>query len=237
VSLSAYSADRADEALYSLQDRLDLTVVPRLLACFDISHTQGAETVASVAVFENGEPKKSEYRHMRIKGDWGNDDYRSMSEAVTRYFKRRSEEAKPLPDLVLIDGGKAQLSAGMDALGSLGLGDVQIAALAKKEEEVFRPGNPEPIRLERRDRALHLLQRVRDEAHRFAVSYNRKLRSTRTNRSDLSSIPGIGAKRQQALLSRFGSVRALKDASAEEIARVPGFSDALATRVLTWLGR
>jgi excinuclease ABC subunit C len=237
VSLSAYSADRADEALYSLQDRLDLKVVPRLMACFDISHTQGAETVASVAVFENGEPKKSEYRHMRIKGDWGNDDYRSMKEAVTRYFVRRSKEGQPLPDLALIDGGKAQLSAAVDALGALGLADVQVAALAKRDEEVFRPGRPESIRLERRDRALHLLQRVRDEAHRFAVSYNRKLRSKRTIRSDLSSIPGIGPRRQQALLSRFGSVRALKDASPEEIARVPGFSDALATRVLTWLGR
>ena len=114
---------------------------------------------------------------------------------------------------------------------------MQVAALAKRDEEVFLQRRPAPVKLERRDRALHVLQRVRDEAHRFAVSYNRKLRSKRTIRSDLSSIPGIGPRRQQALLSRFGSVRALKDASPEEIARVPGFSDALATRVLTWLGR
>jgi excinuclease ABC subunit C len=237
VTASAYSADRADEALYSLQDRLDLKVVPRLIACFDISHTQGAETVASAVVFENAEPKKSEYRHMRIRGEWGNDDFRSMQEAVTRYFSRRSTEAKPLPDLALIDGGKGQLSAAAEALSALGFGDVQVAALAKRDEEVFLPGRAEPVRLERRDRALHVLQRVRDEAHRFAVSYNRKLRSRRTLRSDLSAIPGIGPRRQQALLSRFGSVRALKDASPEEIARVPGFSDALAARVLTWLGR
>jgi excinuclease ABC subunit C len=237
VTSAAYTADRADEALYSLQDRLDLKVVPRLIVCFDVSHTQGAETVASAVVFENAEPKKSEYRHMRIRGDWGNDDFRSMSEAVTRWFVRRGNEAKPIPDLVLIDGGRGQLSAAVDALGALGFGDVQVAALAKRDEEVFLPRHPEPVKLERRDRALHVLQRVRDEAHRFAVSYNRKLRSKRTIRSDLSSIPGIGPRRQQALLSRFGSVRALKDASREEIARVPGFSDSLATRVLTWLGR
>jgi excinuclease ABC subunit C len=237
VTSSAYIADRADEALYSLQDRLDLKVVPRLIVCFDVSHTQGAETVASAVVFENGEPKKSEYRHMRIRGDWGNDDFKSMNEAVTRWFTRRSTEAKPVPDFVLIDGGKGQLGAGVQALSALGFADVQVAALAKRDEEVFLPGRPEPVKLERRDRALHVLQRVRDEAHRFAVSYNRKLRSRRTIRSDLSAIPGIGPRRQQALLSRFGSVRALKDASREEIARVPGFSDALATRVLTWLGR
>jgi excinuclease ABC subunit C len=237
VTASAYTSDRADEALFSLQERLDLKVVPRLVACFDISHTQGTETVASAVIFENGEPKKSEYRHMRIRGEWGNDDYRSMHEAVTRYFGRRVEEDLPLPDLVLIDGGKGQLSAARDALAALGLADVQLAALAKREEEVHLPGRKEPVRLDRRDRALHLLQRLRDEAHRFAVSYNRKLRSKRTIRSDLSSIPGIGPRRQQALLSRFGSIRGLKDAAAEEIARVPGFSHALAARILTWLGR
>jgi excinuclease ABC subunit C len=237
VTASAYTADRADEALFSLQDRLDLKVVPRLIACFDVSHTQGSETVASAAVFENGEPKKSEYRHMRIRGDWGNDDYRSMQEAVTRYFRRRTEEKLRLPDLVLIDGGKGQLSAASDALRALGLEDVQLAALAKREEEVYLPGRRDAVRLDRRDRALHLLQRLRDEAHRFAVTYNRKLRSKRTLRSDLSSIPGIGPRRQQALLSRFGSVRGLKAAAAEEIARVPGFSATLAARILTWLGR
>jgi len=233
----AYAADRADEALFNLQDQLDLKVVPRLMACFDISHTQGTETVASAVVFENGEPKKSEYRHMRIRGDWGNDDYRSMHEALQRYFSRRVREDKPLPDFVLIDGGKGQLSAAVAALASLGLGDVQLAALAKREEQVFLPGRPDPVHLDRRDRALHVLQRIRDEAHRFAVTYNRQLRSKRTIRSDLSAIPGIGPRRQQALLARFGSVRGLKEATADEIARVPGFSEVLAARVLTWLGR
>jgi excinuclease ABC subunit C len=231
------SSDRAEEALFSIQDRLDLKVVPRLIICFDISHTQGAETVASAVAFENGEPKLSEYRRMRIRGEWGNDDFRSMQEVVTRTLKRRLDEGRTLPDLVLVDGGKGQLTAAREALQSLGLADLQLAALAKREEEVFLPGRPDPVRLDRRDRALHLLQRVRNEAHRFAINYNRRLRSRRTIRSDLSSIPGIGPTRQQALLARFGSVRALKEATPEEIARVPGFSTVLAARVLTWLGR
>ena len=169
-----YVSDRAEVVLYDLQDKLDLKIVPRLMVCFDVSHTQGAETVGSAVVFENGEPKKAEYRHMRIKGDWGNDDYRSMAEVVSRYFRRRTEEEKPLPDLALIDGGKGQLSAAEGALRELGLADVALAALAKREESVFLPGKSNPIRLEKRDRALHVLQRIRDEAHRFAVSYNRK---------------------------------------------------------------
>ncbi|MGD2068571.1 MAG: excinuclease ABC subunit UvrC [Gemmatimonadota bacterium] len=246
VTALAYAADRADEALYSLQDELDLKVVPRLMVCFDVSHTQGAETVASAVTFENGEPRKAGYRHMRIRGDGraggggvsrGNDDYASMAEAVTRYFRRRVEEDEPLPDLVLVDGGKGQLGAAVAALRELALEDVAVAALAKREEEVFLPGRKNPVVLDRRDRALHVLQRIRDEAHRFAVSYNRKLRRKRTLRSDLSSIPGIGPSRQKALLTRFGSLRGVKEATPEEIARVPGFSDVLASRILTYLGR
>ncbi len=229
--------DRADEVLYDLRDRLDLKVVPRLMVCFDISHTQGTETVGGAAVFENAEPKKAEYRHMRIKGDWGNDDYRSMAEVVSRYFRRRVEEGRPLPDLALIDGGKGQLGAAQHALAELGVTDVALASLAKKEELVYRPGRSEPFRLGRRDKALHVLQRIRDEAHRFAVTYNRKLRRKRTVRSDLSRIPGIGPERKKLLLTRFGSVKGVKSASADEIARLPGFSDTLATRVLTYLGQ
>ncbi len=237
VVAMAYAADRADETLYDLQERLDLKVVPRLIVCFDVSHTQGAETVGSAVVFESGEPKKAGYRHMRIKGGWGNDDYRSMAEVVTRYFRRRVEEEEPLPDLVVVDGGKGQLSAAREALGAMELDDVTTLALAKRDEEVFLPDRSEPVRLGKRDRALHLLQRIRDEAHRFAISYNRKLRKRRTIRSELAEIPGIGPRRQKALLTRFGSVRAIREASEEEIARVPGFSDVLATRVLTYLGR
>jgi excinuclease ABC subunit C len=228
--------DRADRTLYDLQDRLDLKVVPRLIVCFDISHLQGAETVASAVVFENGEPRKSEYRRMKIRGDWGNDDFQSIQEAVFRYFRRRIEERLPLPDLVLIDGGRGQLTAARSSLVELDLAHVAVAALAKKEEEVFLPGRAQPVRIERRYRALHLLQRIRDEAHRFAVSYNRKLRRKRTLRSDLGDIPGIGPERQRALLERFGSVKGIKAASEQEIARVPGFSHVLASRILTYLG-
>ena len=228
---------RADEVLYDLQDHLDLKVVPRLMVCFDVSHIQGTETVASAVVFENGEPRRSEYRRMRIQGEWGNDDYRSMAEVVRRWFKRRSDEDKRFPDLALIDGGKGQLSAALGALGELGVTEVAMAALAKREEEVFFPGRSEPVHLDRRDRALHLLQRIRNEAHRFAVGYNRKLRKRRTLRSELGDIPGIGSTRQKALLSRFGSVPGVRKATEQEIARMPGFSRVLAARVFTYLGR
>lgn len=229
-------AERAEEVLYDLQERLDLKVVPRSMVCFDVSHTQGTETVASAVVFENAEPRRSEYRRMRIKGDWGNDDFRSMAEVVGRWFHRRREEGKPLPDLALIDGGKGQLSAARAALEALGIHDVGLASLAKREEEVYLTGRAEPLRLDRRDRALHLLQRIRDEAHRFAIQYNRKLRTRRTLRSDLGDIPGIGPGRQQVLLSRFGSVKEIRAATEEDIARVPGFSRVLASRILTYLG-
>jgi len=237
VTALAYAADRAEDALFSLQDELDLKVVPRLMICFDVSHIQGSETVASAVVFQNGEPKRASYRHMRIKGDWGNDDVRSMREAVSRYFRRCLDEERPIPDLTVIDGGKGQLGAAVAALQELRLPDVAVIALAKREEEVFLPGRRDPVHLDRRNRALHLLQRIRDEAHRFAVRYNRKLRTKRTLRSDLGEIPGIGPRRQTVLLRRFGSLRGVKEATKEEIARVPGFSEALASRILTYLGR
>ena len=228
--------DRADAVLYDLRDRLDLKIVPRLIVCVDISHHQGAETVGSAVVFENGAPKKSEYRHMRVKGEWGNDDYRSMAEVVSRYFRRRVDEERPIPDLLVVDGGKGQLGAARGALQELGVTDVALAALAKRDEVIFRPDQSNPIRLGRKSPALHLLQRLRDEAHRFAVSYNRKLRKKRTLRSDLSAIPGIGPERQKILLSRFGSVRGVRAANAREIARLPGISEMLAVRILTYLG-
>ena len=226
-----------DDVLYELQERLNLKVVPRLAACFDVSHTQGSETVAAAVLFENGEPKKAGYRRMRIRGEWGNDDYRSMEEVVRRCFDRRMREGEPLPDLTVVDGGKGQLAAAGEALAKLDVRGAALAALAKKDELVFRPGVRQPIRLPRTSRALHLLQRMRNEAHRFAVGYNRKLRSRRTMRSELSDVPGVGPKRRQALLSRFGSVRAIREATAEEIGRVPGFSEAMGVRILTWLGR
>lgn len=230
-------SERADDDLYELQEVLELKTVPRFLVCFDISHTQGTEVVGSAVAFENGEPNKAEYRRFKIRGDWGNDDFRSMAEIVERYFRRRIEEGLRLPDLVLIDGGKGQLNAARQALEAVGASGIPTCALAEREEEVYLSGRSDPLRLPRNNAALRLLQRARDEAHRFAIGYNRKLRTRRTLSSALSEIPGIGPVRQRALLERFGSVRALRSATAEEISTVPGFSAKLARQVIDHLNR
>jgi excinuclease ABC subunit C len=224
--------ERAPDALYELQEVLELSTVPRTLACFDISHTQGTETVASAVFFANGEPDKSQYRRFRIRGEWGNDDYRSMKEALTRYLTRRSSEGASIPDLIVIDGGKGQLSAAREALEEMGMAQQPLLSLAKRDEEVFVPGRADPIRLQRRSPALRLLQRSRDEAHRFAVTYNRKLRTRRTISSGVGEIPGVGPARQRILLERFGSLRALSSATAEEIASLPGFGPSLAQAIV-----
>jgi excinuclease ABC subunit C len=229
--LSDRALGRADDVLYETQEALDMKVVPRLAVCFDISHTQGSEVVGSAVVFRNGEPDKGEYRKFRIRGDWGNDDFRSMGEVVGRYFRRRIDEGKPLPELALIDGGRGQLAAARDAAIAAGATDVTFASLAKREEDVYLEGRAEPLRFGRAHRALRLLQRMRDEAHRFAHTFNRKLRTKRTLTSELSEIPGIGPVRQRALLERFGSVRALRAATPDEIANVPGFSSTLASLI------
>ncbi len=228
--------ERADDLLYDLQEALELKVVPRFIVCFDISHLQGAEVVGSAVVYENAEPNKAEYRRFRIRGDWGNDDFRSMAEVVQRYFRRRLEEGKPVPELAIIDGGRGQLSAAQQAALEAGADSVTFIGLAKREEEIDLVGRPEPQRLPRTSSALRLLQRIRNEAHRFAIMYNRKLRTKRTLDSELSGIRGIGPARQRALLARFGSVRALKQASAEQIATIPGLSAQLARKVLEQLG-
>jgi excinuclease ABC subunit C len=226
---------RADDVLYDLQEALELKVVPRLIACFDVSHTQGTEVVGSAVVFRNGEPDKGEYRRFRIRGDWGNDDYRSMHEIVSRYVARRIADGLPLPELIIIDGGKGQLGAAVRAAESAGAPDIVFASLAKREEEVYLVGRREPVRLPRTSAALRLLQRLRNEAHRFAHDYNRKLRGRATLVSELGSIAGIGPTRQRALLEHFGSVRALRAASAEQIAALPGFSRRLAEQVVQHL--
>jgi excinuclease ABC subunit C len=182
--------------------------------------------------FENGEPAKGEYRKLKIRGEWGNDDFASMHEAVTRWFRRRVEEGKPLPELAVIDGGKGQLGAARKALEEIDLPQQPIVGLAKKEEELFLPGRSESIRLPRRSPALRLVQRIRDEAHRFAVTYNRKLRTKRTVRSELSTIPGVGPSRQKQLLERFGSYRGVVAAAEGDIAAIPGFGPALARKVV-----
>jgi excinuclease ABC subunit C len=226
---------RADDVLYDLQDALELKVVPRLIACFDISHTQGSEVVGSAVVFRNGEPDKSEYRRFRIRGDWGNDDFRSMEEVVGRYVQRRLAEQKPLPELIIIDGGRGQLNAAVRAARVAGAGEIAFASLAKRDEEIYLVARPEPLRLPRTSAALRLLQRLRNEAHRFAHGYNRKLRGSRTLVSELSSIPGIGPARQRTLLERFGSVRALRAATPADIATLPGFSGRLADQIVQHL--
>jgi excinuclease ABC subunit C len=223
---------RAPDALYELQEILELTNVPRTIVCFDVSHTQGSDTVASAVTFTNGAPDRSGYRRFRIRGEWGNDDFRSLQEALERYLRRRLQESEPLPDLLVIDGGKGQLSAARNVLESLDLSSQSVISLAKRDEEVFAAGRTMPIRLPRRSAALRLLQRARDEAHRFAVTYNRKLRTRRTITSRLGEIPGVGPARQRALLERFGSMRGVAAATVEEVAALPGFGPALAQTIV-----
>lgn len=230
-------AERADDTLYELQEALSLRVVPRTIVCFDISHLQGSEVVASAVVFRNGEPYKNEYRRFKIRGEWGNDDFRSMAEVVERYFRRRLEEDEILPDLVVIDGGRGQLSAALGVLEEVGVPDIAVCALAERDEEVYLPGRPDPLKLPRTSRALRILQRIRNEAHRFALGYNRNLRRRRTLASELTEVPGIGPKRQQALLKRFGSVRTIRTATVAELTEVPGITEPLAQTILEHLNR
>jgi excinuclease ABC subunit C len=235
--LSSFEAEeRAADPVYELQRELGLQTLPRSLVCFDISTAQGTDTVASGVWFENGRPKRSEYRKFKIKTVEGTDDFASMREVVTRYFRRRVEEEKPLPDLVVIDGGKGQLAAARGALEALGLERLQTISLAKREEEIFFPGRSEPLRLARRSPALRLLQRARDEAHRFAITFNRNRRSMRTLTSELLKIPGVGPEKRRTLLQAFGSVQGVRDASEDAIAKLPGFSAKSARRILEALG-
>jgi excinuclease ABC subunit C len=234
--LSTFEADeRAADPVYELQRELGLQSVPRAMVCFDISTTQGTDTVASCVWFENGRPKRAEYRKFKIATVEGTDDFASMREVVTRYFARRLDEQKPLPDLVVVDGGKGQLSSAREALESVGLARLPTISLAKREEEIFIPGRSESLRLSKRSPALRMLQRMRDEAHRFAITYNRKRRSMRTVTSELLKIRGVGPEKRRALLNAFGSVQGVRDAGVESIAQHPGISLASAQRLLAAL--
>jgi excinuclease ABC subunit C len=228
---SSEAEERATNPVYELQRELGLTKVPRSLVCFDISTNHGSDTVASCVWFENGRPRRAEYRKFRIKTVEGSDDFASMREVVGRYFRRRIEEKKPLPDLVVVDGGRGQLSAAQQALAEVPV-ELPLVSLAKKEEEVFIPGRLESLRLPRRSPALRLLQQARDEAHRFAITFNRVRRSARTVTSMLLELPGIGPKKRRALLSAFGSLEGVRTAAPEAIAAIPGFSLASANRLL-----
>jgi excinuclease ABC subunit C len=227
--------ERAEDPVYALGRDLGLNAVPRSLVCVDISHNQGKDTVGSLVWFEAGRPKKSEYRKFKIQGLGQQDDFAAIHEVITRYLTRRRDEALPLPDLIVIDGGKGQLHAALDAMEKVGLGPIPMVSLAKREEEVFLPGRTESLRLSRRSPSLRLLQRARDEAHRFGLAYNRQRRTTRTITSELLNIPGVGPNRRRQLLERFGSLAGVRSASVAELATVPGFSTRLAERVLSHL--
>ena len=237
------------EALETLRAVLKLNALPRRIDCFDISTIQGSETVASMVVCEDGRMKRNEYRKFRVRGlrtgppieggtsdnRFGSDDFAAMREVVHRRYRAVLERGGPFPDLIVIDGGKGQLSAAYDALEQIGLVNLVAVGLAKKEELLFTRDRPDPIVLHEHDPALLLLQRIRDEAHRFAVTFHRKARSMRDLRSELDVIPGIGARRRRALLTRFGSVAGVRRATREDLASVVGAK--AATAVIDYFAR
>jgi excinuclease ABC subunit C len=205
----------------SLQDLLTLPELPKRIECFDISHIQGAETVASMVVWEDGAMKKSEYRKYQIKTVEGVDDFASMREVVGRRYRRVQEEQKPMPSLILIDGGLGQLHAAAEALELLGITTQPLASIAKREEIIYLYGQEdEPIVLDRRSPVLHLVQKIRDESHRFAVTYHRKRREIRDREANLLTIPGVGPQTRNRLVAHFGSLRGVQDASLQALASV-----------------
>src|SRR5256885_3078269 len=250
-------------ALEELQEALNLAAPPQRIECYDISNTQGTNSVGAMVVFEAGRPKNSEYRRFKIKTVEGPNDFASHQEMLRRRFRRQSsnssESAGPLeenegenalqieqevplehewamPDLIIIDGGKGQLSAAMEVLQELHI-DIQTVGLAKENEEIFVPGSPDPIILPRSSQGLYMVQRIRDEAHRFGITYHRKLRSDRTFKSVLDEIPGIGPKRKQALMKHYGSVRAISAASIDDLAALNGMTRDAAEKVKEYIGR
>ncbi|HXF51280.1 MAG TPA: excinuclease ABC subunit UvrC [Dehalococcoidia bacterium] len=239
-------AGKTQEALSELQEELNLPAPPRRIECYDISNLQGTSSVGSMVVFVDGHPRPKEYRRFRIKTVAGADDFASMAEVLRRRFKRAGQAARApngasngavdesfgaLPDLVIVDGGKGQLHAALDVLRDLGVEHIPVAGLAKRQEELFVKDMSEPIVLPRTSQALYLVQRVRDEAHRFAISYHRKVRTKAGMQSALDAVPGIGPKRKKALLRKFGSVKAIREASVEDIAATVGFTRRLAEAV------
>lgn len=205
----------------ALQDALTLPDPPRRIECFDISHIQGSETVASMVVWEEGQMKKADYRKFIIRTVTGVDDFASMHEVVTRRYKRLKEEEKPFPSLILVDGGLGQLHAAAHALQSLGIANQPLAAIAKREEIIYVLGQEDdPIILDRHSPVLHLVQLIRDEAHRFAITFHRKRRSLRDRDTILLAIPGVGASTTRRLLEHFGSVKAVRAADAAALSAV-----------------
>jgi excinuclease ABC subunit C len=230
-------------ALNELQEQLGLPAAPLRIECYDMSHIQGSDYVGSMVVLEDGLPKKSEYRRFKIKGEQGNDDFAAMEQVLTRrltaYLIEREQPVADRPgkfayppQLLLVDGGKGQLAVAVRVLEELGLADeIPAAALAKRFEEVYVPGLADPIRLPRQSEALYLLQRVRDEAHRFAITYHRQLRGKRMTTSVLDGIPGLGEVRRKRLVKELGGVRAVKQASLEELSALPWLPASVAEAV------
>jgi excinuclease ABC subunit C len=212
------------DALETLRSTLALPAIPRRIECFDISTIQGSETVASMVVCEDGKMRKSEYRKFRISpaNHAGSDDFAAMNEVVTRRYRKLLEQGGPFPDLILVDGGKGQLSAAYDALRQLGLANLVAVGIAKKEELIYTRDREEPLAFPNDDPALRLVQQIRDEAHRFAVTFHRKARKMRDLRSELDSVPGVGPRRRRALLVAFGSLAGVRRASREELTSVVG---------------
>ncbi len=214
----------------ALREILGMDEAPSRIEGFDVSHVQGTDTVASVVVWEGGRPRRQDYRRMRIRRPTGGDDFAAMGEAVSRRYARLVKEGKRLPDLILIDGGKGQLGAALRALEELGVATVPVLALAKRQEEILLPGVPEPVRLPADSPVRHLVTRIRDEAHRHAVTYHRRRRQERTLSTELTRVPGIGPRRARALLRAFGSVQGVREAGQEDLAGVVGPAAARAVR-------
>ncbi|MAT08445.1 MAG: excinuclease ABC subunit UvrC [Dehalococcoidia bacterium] len=237
LKLKQIEEGSTEEALSQLQEALNLPRIPRRIETYDISNIQGSNSTGSMVVFEDGKPNKSDYRRFIIRNVKGIDDYSMMKEVLTRRFKKLNENISEsnswvkIPDLVLIDGGKGHLGAALQVFLELGVKDIPLASIAKQEEEVFVPETPEPIILDRSSQALYLLQRSRDEAHRFAITLHRKRRSKSSTASKLDSIPGIGPQRRKQLLRKFGSTKMVQQARIEDIASLPGFNISLAGRI------
>ena len=222
---------RPQAALEDLQQALGLPELPHRIEAFDISTIQGSDTVASLVVWQDGEMRKDEYKRFKIRSVEGTDDFASMREAVSRRYARALESGGPWPDLVLLDGGRGQLAAGMKALAELGLDYLPIAALAKRAEEVYTPDRLHPLVLDFASPGLRALQRIRDEAHRFAITYHKRLRTRRTLTSVLDQIPGVGPTLRTSLLRSLGSARSVRDASVAQLAAVPKVTPKLAQRI------
>ncbi|MDP9320356.1 MAG: excinuclease ABC subunit UvrC [Chloroflexota bacterium] len=225
---------KTETALAELQRALGLEGPPKRIECFDVSHVQGTNVVSSMVVFEDGRPAKQSYRRFRAKLGDRNDDFANMRDTLRRRFARSAageSDAWPVPDLVILDGGKGQLAEGVGALSDAGLLQIPIAALAKEREELFVPGRPDPILLPQRSQGLFLVQRIRDEAHRFAVTYHQQVRGKQATKSVLDEIDGVGPAKKRALLRKFGSVKGMREATEAELAGVAGVGPALAERI------